>query len=155
MMSTRADAALIRAIGQRRLTASIVNLLVGAGIFVLPATVAAGMGTAAPVAYIVCAGLMALVVTCFAAAGSRVSLTGGVYAYVEVAFGPFVAWLTGVLYATMAMFAVATPAGRGVLIAAVFTLLTIVNVRGVKPGSQLVEIITAAKLLPLLLLVAA
>ena len=39
---------------------------------------------------------MALIVCCFAAAGSRVSLTGGLYAYVEVAFGPFVGFLAGV-----------------------------------------------------------
>ena len=40
---------------------------------------------------------MALIVTSFALAGSRVSLTGGIYAYVEVAFGPFVGFLAGVL----------------------------------------------------------
>ena len=48
-------------------------------------------------AYIVCAVLMALIVCCFASAGSRVSLTGGLYAYVGVAFGPFVGFLAGVL----------------------------------------------------------
>ena len=51
---------------------------------------------------------MALIVCCFAAAGSRVSLTGGVYAYVEVAFGPFIGFLAGVLYLLMATFAVAS-----------------------------------------------
>jgi amino acid transporter len=40
---------------------------------------------------------MTLVVSSFAMAGSRISLTGGLYAYVEVAFGPFVGFLTGVL----------------------------------------------------------
>ena len=91
------DAQLVRAIGPVRLTITIINLMVGAGIFVLPATVAAGLGRGAPVAYIVCAGLMALIVTCFAAAGSRVSLTGGLYAYIEVAFGPFVGFVAGLL----------------------------------------------------------
>src|SRR5436190_19393126 len=79
------DAALVRAIGLRRLTASIINITVGAGIFVLPAVVSARLGAAAPIAYIVCATLMALIVLCFASAGSRVSMTGGLYAYVEVA----------------------------------------------------------------------
>ena len=45
---------------------------------------------------LVCGGMMALIVSCFAAAGSRVSLTGGIYAYVEAAFGPFVGFLAGV-----------------------------------------------------------
>src|SRR5437773_9485004 len=134
-----AGAALVRAIGLRRLTASIVNVTVGAGIFVLPAIVAGFLGPAAPLAYLVCAALMALIVLCFASAGSRVSLTGGLYAYVEAAFGPFVGFLAGVLFWLMASFAVASVAsafagsigvvwaplgagiGRTVVLAALFT----------------------------------
>jgi amino acid transporter len=170
-MPPASDAGLVRAIGARQLTASIVNVTIGAGIFVLPAVASAGLGGAAPIAYIVCAVLMALIVCCFAAAGSRVSLTGGVYAYVEVAFGPFVGFLAGVLYFLMATFAVASvssafagsvgalwpaaapPAARAILIAALFAILATVNVRGVKPGVRLVEVMTVAKLLPLLILV--
>jgi APA family basic amino acid/polyamine antiporter len=172
-MPVASDAGLVRAIGARQLTASIINVTIGAGIFVLPAAVAAGLGPAAPIAYVVCAVLMALIVCCFAAAGSRVSLTGGLYAYVEVAFGPFVGFLAGVLYFLMATFAVAsvasafagsvgaawpqaaTPMGRSIVIVALFAGLAGVNVRGVKPGVRLVELITVLKLLPLLVLVAA
>ncbi|HTK28963.1 MAG TPA: APC family permease [Vicinamibacterales bacterium] len=157
----------------RRLTAGVVNLLVGAGIFVLPATVASGLGAAAPIAYIVCAAVMALVVTCFAAAGSRVSLTGGLYAYIETAFGPLVGCLAAVMYGVAATFAAASvasalagsagalappaasPAARAAIIAAVFGGLAIVNIRGVVAGARLVEGITVAKLVPLLVLVAA
>jgi amino acid transporter len=165
------DDGLVRAIGVRRLIASVVNVTIGAGIFVLPATVAAGLGTAAPLAYIVCAVLMALIVTCFASAGSRVSLTGGLYAYVGVAFGPFVGFLAGVLYGLMATFAVAsvssafagsvgalssfaaTPAGRAVVLLALFAVLAAINVRGVGPSARLIEAVTVAKLAPLLTLV--
>src|SRR5256714_12467285 len=107
-MTVPSEAGLVRAIGARQLTASIINVTIGAGIFVLPAAAARGLGPAAPLAYIVCASLMALIVCCFAAAGSRVSLTGGVYAYVEIAFGPFVGVLAGVLYFLTATFAVAS-----------------------------------------------
>ena len=100
------DAGLVRAIGVRRLTASIINVTIGAGIFVLPAVAADRLGPAAPIAYLVCAVLMALIILCFAAAGSRVSLTGGLYAYIEVAFGPFVGCLAGALYWLVASFAV-------------------------------------------------
>ena len=82
-----ADAQLVRGIGLPGLTSNIVNATIGAGIFVLPAVVAPNLGAAAPVAYVICAGAMCLFVTCFAMAGSRVSLTGGLYAYVEAAFG--------------------------------------------------------------------
>ena len=171
MLPSRTDDGLVRAIGVRRLIASIVNVTIGAGIFVLPAVVAAGLGAAAPLAYIVCALLMALIVTCFASAGSRVSLTGGLYAYVGVAFGPFVGFLAGVLYWLMAMFAVAsvasalagsvgvlwplatTAAGRAALLLTVFGLLAAINVRGVAPSARLIEAVTVAKLLPLLTLV--
>src|SRR3954449_10918962 len=107
-MPTPSGAGLVRAIGARQLTASIINVTIGAGIFVLPAVAAGGLGAAAPLAYVFCAVLMALIVCCFAAAGSRVSLTGGVYAYVDVAFGPFIGFLSGVLYFLMATFAVAS-----------------------------------------------
>ena len=84
-----ADHQLVRAIGIPGLTANIVNSTIGAGIFALPAAVALQIGAASPVAYIICALAMCLFVTCFAMAGSRVSLTGGLYAYVEVAFGGY------------------------------------------------------------------
>src|SRR4029450_13454178 len=107
-MQTESEGALVKALGVRSLTASIVNTTIGAGIFVLPAAVAAGLGAAAPLAYVLCAALLALIVSCFGAAGSRVSLTGGLYAYVGVAFGPFIGFLAGVLYQLMAAFAVAS-----------------------------------------------
>jgi amino acid transporter len=165
-----AEAGLVRAIGVRRLTASIINTTVGAGIFVLPATAAAELGPAAPLAYIVCAVAMALVVTCFAAAGSRVSLSGGLYAYTEVAFGPFVGFLAGVLYWLGASFAVASVASalvgsigvfwpgadaglpRALILASLFGGLAFVNVRGVARGARVIEIATVAKLLPLFVL---
>ena len=172
-VSATAEAGLVRAIGARQLTASIINVTIGAGIFVLPAAAARGLGPAAPLAYIVCASLMALIVCCFAAAGSRVSLTGGVYAYVEVAFGTFVGFLAGVLYFLMATFAVAsvtsafagsvgalwpavqTPVGRAIVITMLFAALAVVNVRGVRRGIGLVETATIAKLFPLVTLVVA
>lgn len=165
----RGEARLVRAIGFPTLTANIINLTIGAGIFVLPAVAFNTLGPAAPIAYVVCAGLMGLIVGCFAAAGSRVSLTGGLYAYIEVAFGPLVGFLAGVLFWLMAAFAVASvasafagsfavlvpaaagPAARALLIAGVFALLAAINVRGVVSGSRVVQVATAAKLLPLAL----
>src|SRR5262249_46711839 len=172
-MTAPSDAGLVRAIGVRQLTASIINVTVGAGIFVLPAVAAGRLGAAAPVADVVCAVLMALILCCFASAGSPVSLTGGVYAYVEVAFGPFIGFLAGVLYVLTATFAVAsvasafaasvgdlwsavaTPGGRAIVIALLFAALAVINVRGVRIGAGLVEVVTVAKLLPLAVLVAA
>src|SRR5216110_2410187 len=162
------DEKLIRALGVPTLTSSIINATVGAGIFVLPAGVALGLGPAAPIAFIICAIAMALIVTSFAIAGSRVSLTGGLYAYVEVAFGPFIGFLAGVLYfltATLSVsgvislftssFTVLAPAldsgvGRFLIPLLVFGVLTWINVCGVRGGTRAVELVTIVKLLPLL-----
>ncbi len=167
----RVDHQLVRGIGTPALTANIVSSTIGAGIFVIPATVARELGPAAPLAFICCAIAMVLFVTCFAIAGSRVSLTGGLYAYVEVAFGRYVGFLAGMLYFLTALGAVAgvvnvlansvalvvpvlgSPAMRIMVMLAVYGSLVLINIRGVREGAGAVTVITVAKLLPLLLFV--
>lgn len=61
-------------------------------------------------AYLVCAAVMALMVLCFAEAGSRVSASGGPYAYVEAALGPLAGFLTGALNVVSALGAAAAVA---------------------------------------------
>ena len=168
-----ADAKLVRAIGTLGLAASIVNITIGGGIFRLPGSpeVAGRLGAAAPLAYLVCAVAMGLIVLCIAEAGSRVSMTGGPYAYVEAAFGRFAGFIVGVLLwltGTMAFAAVGLifadnvarfvpavdgPLGRFLLLAVVLALLGVVNIRGVRQGTRLNGALTAIKLVPLLLLI--
>ena len=57
----------------------------------MPADVAGSLGAAARL--LVPAGLIVL---CFAGAGSWISLSGGPYAYVGFAFGPFAGFMAGV-----------------------------------------------------------
>jgi amino acid transporter len=167
------DDALVRAIGPRQLTAAIVNATIGAGIFVLPALVAANVGAAAPFAFLVCAAIIALIGVALAMAGSRVTLTGGIYAYVEVAFGPYVGLLAGVVLWLSAIAAAAGIAtalldqvgalaplvngapARLLLLAMMLSALAALNMRGVRIGTRVIEAITAIKLAPLLVFVAA
>jgi basic amino acid/polyamine antiporter, APA family len=169
---TSAESSLARSIGTLALAASIVNITIGGGIFRLPADMAATLGATAPIAYLLCAVAMGLIVLCLAEAGSRVSLTGGPYAYVEVAFGPFVGFLSGFLLwmvLTFAMAAVATvlAAGIGALVPAlasrgasvivlilIYSAFATINVLGVGRSARLNTVLTAAKILPLVLLVA-
>ena len=164
---------LIRAIGIPGLTANIVNTTIGASIFVLPAAMSKNLGNAAPVAFVVCGLAMAMFVTCFALAGSRVSLTGGLYAYAEVAFGRYVGFLAGLLLFTTNVLSVAAvlnvlvgaiiaivPAlanttGRVFLMLLVYGVLAAINVRGVRAGTAAVATTTIAKLIPLLVFIAA
>src|SRR2546421_1467755 len=149
----RIDHQLVRGIGIPALTANIISSTIGAGIFVLPALVAKNLGPAAPLAFVVCAIAMVLFVTCFAIAGSRVSLTGGLYAYVEVAFGRYGGFLAGILYFLTALGAVAgvvnvlansialvlpflgSPIMRIVVMLAVYGSLFLLNIRGVGRGA--------------------
>ena len=165
---------LARVIGVRTLAMSCVNLLIGASIFVLPAAVAAILGPAAIVAYLVCAIAILLISLCFAEAGSRITTTGGIYAYVEAAFGPYFGFLGGMLFlvggqiissASVAVVLVAaigalvpslgTPVARAMLTVALYAALAAVNIRGVKPGARVVEVLTVAKLVPLAVLLVA
>ncbi|MEO5819403.1 MAG: amino acid permease [Vicinamibacteraceae bacterium] len=159
---------LLRAIGTFGLAAAIVNITVGGGIFRLPSGVAQTLGPAAPLAYIVCAVAMGLIVVCIADAGSRVPLTGGPYAYIGVALGRYAAFLSGVLLWMLGSFASAAVATvfaasvtqlvpalatleTGVLVAT-FAFWTLVNLRGVALGTRLNTVVTIAKLVPLLLI---
>jgi APA family basic amino acid/polyamine antiporter len=169
--ASSAESSLVRSIGTVALAASIVNITIGGGIFRLPADMAATLGPTAPLAYLLCALAMALIVLCMAEAGSRVSLTGGPYAYVEVAFGPFVGFVAGFLLwmlLTFVMAAVATVlvAGIGALVPAlasrgasiavlgvIYAVFATVNIIGVGRGARLNTFLTVAKILPLLLLV--
>ena len=170
--SPAAGESLVRAIGTVGLAAGVINITIGGGIFRLPSLVAASLGPAAPLAYLVCALAMSLIVFCIADAGSRVAQTGGPYAYVGVAFGPYVGFLCGVLLWITGIFATAAvstvfasgvgllvPAFRGRVMEAVvlvvsYTFWSLVNLRGVTLGTRLNAVATAAKLLPLLLVVA-
>lgn len=169
--ASASDSRLIRAVGTWALAASIVNVTIGGGIFRLPAGVYATLGQASPIAYIVCAVLMGLIVICFAEAGSRVSLTGGLYAYVETAFGPLIGFVTGVLLwagMTSALSAVAVFFGdavgalvpalsslamRNVVIVVVLSLFAGLNVLGVANATRFNVAMTLAKLAPLALVI--
>ncbi len=165
---TTTDHGLERAIGVRGLAATAFNVTVGGGIFVLPAVVALSIGPSAPIAYVVCAAAMGLIVLCFAQAGSRVSLTGGPYAYVEIALGKYVGFLVGTLLwlvGTTATAAVgsafvgsvavfwpplAQPIPRALVLAFVFVSLGALNIRGTKQSTRFLELVTVVKLLPLI-----
>jgi basic amino acid/polyamine antiporter, APA family len=160
-----------REVGVWGLSANIVNIMVGAGIFVLPAIIAETMGASGVLAYLFCGLLIGLVMLCFAEVGSKVTHSGGGYAYVETAFGAYPGFLVSIFYLMGGIFADAAVSNALVEILAllfpifktpplrIFTLfllfsgLAILNVIGVKQGIGLVKITTVAKLIPLLLLI--
>jgi APA family basic amino acid/polyamine antiporter len=165
------DFGLVRGIGTAGLAANVVNGVVGAGIFTLPAAVALAAGAAAPAAYLVCAAVMAGVVICFAEAGSRVPTSGGAYGTVEAAFGPAAGFVTGMLLLVSDALAsggvaaaiadmvgtmlpgLASGPGRVALILAEYALITGANLVDVRHLARLITAATALKMVPLLLFV--
>src|SRR6516162_1143267 len=87
--------ALVRAIGRWSLTALALNVIVGSGIFGLPDDIARRVGPAAPLAYVIAALGIAVVVACFAEVASRFQGAGGPYLYAREAFGRFLGLETG------------------------------------------------------------
>ena len=160
-----------REVGVWGLSANLVNIMVGAGIFTLPAIIAAGLGVLSIYAYLFCGLLVTLVMLCFAEVGSKLTDSGGPYMYIRTAFGPYFGFITLVLFVLSTISADAAVANAIVdIFGAVFpvfkheyvriiTLLVFfagfgyINLRGVKEGMAMVKLITVVKLIPLLLLV--
>ena len=174
MNAARPDERLDRALGPWSVGANAVNLSLGAGIFALPAAVAAILGPAAILAYLVCGVAIALVLTCFAEIGSQTTRSGGAVAYIEDAFGPLAGFLAWVVFtpgfclasdaavANVLIGAIGTvvPAlghgvARAVALILTFTALAGVNIAGVRQGARMLLATTAAKLVPLLLVIGA
>ena len=157
-----------REIGVWGLASNSINIIIGAGIFVLPAIVAARLGAASILAYLICGVLIMLIMLCFAEIGSKITITGGAYSYIEVAFGKYAGFITTNIFIVAAIMANAAVANaladtisyfipvfktqwiRVLFFITMFTGLAYLNVRGIKKGMLLVKFNTIAKLTPLL-----
>jgi LPXTG-motif cell wall-anchored protein len=162
---------LVRALGLFGLSAIAVNGVIGSGIFALPSTVASQVGTSSPVAYVVAAVLTALIAACFAEAGSMFERAGGPYLYAREAFGSFFGFEVGWMFlltrlagaaAISNAFAsylgyfwppLATGIGRAASITLLVAVLAWINLAGIRYGSRTVNVLTIAKLVPLLLFI--
>lgn len=167
------DAGLVRAVGSWALAASIVNIVIGAGIFAVPSELAASMGVYAAAAFLVCGVAIGSVAICFAEGGSRMPTSGGAYGYIEAAFGPLAGYIAGTMLwlgdalacggvaAALADVAVSVVPPRfvvpvhAVVIIGVIGGIALVNTGGVARGARLVDAATALKLIPIAIFVIA
>lgn len=173
MQVNQRDAGLIRAIGVWPLAATAVSMIVGAGIFAVPAALAASIGPYGPLVFLACGVATAAVAVCFAEGGTRIPTSGGVYGFIEAALGPLPGYVAGTLFwvacvlacggvaaaladavATLAPPAFTAPLRTAVIIA-VIAGIALVNIAGVTRGAALVTATTALKVLVLLIFVAA
>ena len=172
-MTAAAAAGLVRGLRRWDLVALVINSIIGAGIFGLPARVFALAGTYSLLAYVVAAIAIVLVILCFAEVGSRFKATGGPYLYARVAFGPLIGFQVGWLLwlgriagsaalcnlfvAYLGYFAPAVGANpwRPVAIVATISVLASANITGVRVTTAVTNVLTLGKLIPLFLFIVA
>src|SRR3984957_6268937 len=167
MKATVRDDGLVRKVGPWGLAASIIGIVVGAGIFTVPAALAAAVGSYAPMAFLVCGLVIGAVAICFAEGGSRIPTSGGAYGYVTAAFGPLAGYIAGALLlvgdvlacggitaALADLCAGIAPKAlessvHATAIVVVIGCVTLINVSGVARAARFVSVTTALKLIPL------
>ncbi|HKH82125.1 MAG TPA: APC family permease, partial [Gemmatimonadales bacterium] len=155
---------LVRGITALGLAAGVVNVVVGGGIFVLPALLAAQIGPVGPIVHLISDGAVFLVATSYVTIGRTVSRSGGSYAYVADVLGPFTGYLAGVLTWLVGAFASAallvalatmvallhpslqTTAARPALIIVLYLLPLTINLVTIHSGTRVVMALTIIKL---------
>jgi amino acid transporter len=162
---------LVRGIGFLGLTILVLNSMIGAGIFALPAAVSAKAGILSPWLFLVVGVLIITVVLTLAELASYFKDSGGPVLYTTTAFGPLAGFTTGWLLSVSRIVAFAANStvmaiylgaiwpwfsegiGRNLLIVVVCISLTYANYVGVKRGVRAMGVITFFKITPVLLLI--
>ncbi|WP_448213027.1 APC family permease [Colwellia sp. MEBiC06753] len=160
-----------RAIGQFGISALAINGLIGAGIYALPAGAAKLSGNFSPWAFLLCAGLMLLIVLCFAQLSKGFEQTGGPVVYAKQAFGDHISfqttWLlyvgrltalaanTNALVLYIGLFVPSVASGwlNGVSLLLILVVLLLINLYATDKSMLFINTITVFKLLPLLLFI--
>ncbi len=145
-----------------------VNGIIGSGIFLLPGQVMAITGPNSLIVYFFVTLIVLMIARCFAKCAGLFNRNGGAFVYAKEAFGPFIGfeiglmrWVVGMIaWATMAVAFVTAlstiwaPAlhepVRTVILTCIIGGLGIVNMLGMNWIKPLNNIVTIAKLLPLL-----
>ncbi len=161
----------IRSIGRWAMTGLVINGIIGSGIFGVPGELTHLLGRASPIAMVVAALGMAIIIAVMTEVASQFSEAGGPYLYVRTAFGRFFGlqigwfWLLAIIGAAAAsanlfvmyLAGFLPPVGHGwgrvVAITALIAVPTIANYLGARSGANLSNLLTVAKLLPLGLLI--
>jgi amino acid transporter len=145
----------------------MVSIVVGAGIFLVPAELSQLLGSLAPLAVLACAVAIGAVGLCMAEGGSRVPSSGGIYAFVTAAFGPCAGYVAGTVFwvsNVLACGAVSSALGdaaaaalppsvrvvaHGVVAVGTVIAIAAINIGGIERGIRLVSFSTLVKLVPL------
>jgi basic amino acid/polyamine antiporter, APA family len=161
---TESSGGLVLTIGRWSLVALIINTMIGASIFGLPALIAARLGRWSPIGFLVAFAVIAVIAACMAEVASQFREAGGPYLYARVAYGRFLAiqngWLTWlsriaavsavanlfIIYLGEFFPGVRAPLARAGVLTILIGFLAVVNYRGVTGGNRLSNLFTVTKL---------
>lgn len=150
-----------------------VNGMIGAGIFALPALLVVAVGNFAPWMMLVGLALVLPLALVFAALAGRFDAHGGPVLYVTTAFGPFLGFQAGwaryasgvvsiaanthvaIAYLAVLIPPLGDPQARQWAAAGFIALTTLLNLVGMRSSVGALGLMTAIKLLPLVVLAAA
>ncbi|OOG70574.1 APC family permease [Algoriphagus sp. A40] len=161
-----------REVGLGGVITNVLSISIGSGIFLLPALVYVILGHASILAYVFCGLIFLFLGLCFGELSSRIPDTGGLYVYIERAFGPMAGFIANILYwfgvGTLVcgalMNALADIAGtyfplfqqtgvRIAFFAAITVFSCFLNIKGIRDSMVFIKILTWTKVLSLLALV--
>jgi len=146
-----------------------VNGIVGSGVYLLLAPLAARAGAASVVGLLVCGALCVTLALCFAEMAGMFDRSGGTYVYAQAAFGRVAGFAVGcmataagvVAFAAVSRgfaeaLAAAVPslgeAGQGAVAVGLVALFSAVNALGVKAGARTSDVLSIVKMVPLVAL---
>lgn len=162
---------LLRGITMIGATILVLNSIIGAGIFQLPAAVYPEAGVWSPWLFLIIGILVITIVLTFAELASYFKDSGGPVLYTSTAFGPLIGFSTGwiLFISRMTAFAANTTVmavylgalvpwfgegiGRAILICVVCGALTYANYVGVRTGVRTMAVITFFKLAPITIMI--
>ncbi|MBT3134713.1 APC family permease [Alteromonas sp. ALT199] len=170
-MSSENKSLLTKGIGGIGAALLVLNGLIGAGIFALPAKMAAALGAFSPYIFLIFGALMLAIVWCFGQLAVRYQETGGPVIYAQKGFGNAAAFQTGFVYYLARATAIAanmhvlllyagymwpelnTGAGKSFAIIGLTTALIVVNIVGLKAAMRSLDTISVLKLVPFVALI--
>lgn len=149
----------------------VLNGLIGAGIFALPAKMAEELGAFSPYIFLIFGALMLAVVWCFGQLAALYQETGGPVVYAQKGFGDAAAFQTGFIYYLARATAIAANMhvlllyagyvwpelnsgfGKSLAILFITSALVVVNIVGLKAAMRSLDTISVLKLLPFVALI--
>lgn len=145
-----------------------INSMIGTGIFILPGKMMSLVGTLSPFLFLLATLLITSIALCFAKCATLFNRNGAAYLYAKEAFGDFVGFEVGMMKWVVSIIAWAALAAgfitvlspifpsvmeepvRSLLIIALISSLTLLNIFGINSFKFLNNILTIAKIIPLL-----